>query len=47
MSRVEVTAYEIGKVSPADVKAKVGEIMNGHESEYRHVTYSEYGDIFA
>lgn len=47
MSRVEVTAYEIGKVSPADVKAKVGEIMNGHESEYRHISYSEYGDIFA
>ena len=44
--KVEVTAYEIGKVSPADVKAKVGEIMKGHESEYRHVTYSEYGDLF-
>ena len=47
MSRVEVTAYEIGKVSPADVKAKVSEIMKGHESEYRHISYSEYGDIFA
>ena len=47
MSRVEVTTYEIGKVSPADVKAKVSEIMNGHESEYKHISYSEYGDIFA
>ena len=45
-SKVEVTSYEIGKVSPSDVKAKVSEVMKGHESEYRHITYSEYGDIF-
>ena len=44
--KVEVTAYEIGKTSPADVKEKVGEIMKGHESEYRHVSYGEYGDLF-
>ncbi len=47
MSRVEVTAYELGNVSAADVKAKVSEIMKGHESEYKHISYSEYGDIFA
>ena len=45
--KVEVTTYEIGNVSPADVKEKVSEIMNGHESEYKHISYSEYGDIFA
>ena len=45
--RVEVTSYEIGKVSPSDVKAKAAEIMKGHESEYKHVIYSEYADIFA
>ncbi len=44
--KVEVTTYEIGKVSPADVKAKVSEIMKGHESEYKHISYSEYCDIF-
>ncbi len=44
--KVEVTAYEIGKTSPADIKDKVGEIMKGHESEYRHVSYGEYGDLF-
>ena len=47
MSRVEVTTYEIGKVSPSTVTAKVSEIMNGHESEYTHISYSDYGDIFA
>ncbi|MBO4327291.1 MAG: hypothetical protein J5950_08465 [Clostridia bacterium] len=45
-SVVEVTVYEIGKVSPSDVKAKVTELMTGHESEYRHVSFSEYSDIF-
>ena len=45
--RVEVTTYEIGKVSPADVKAKVNDIMKGNESEYKHISYSEYSDIFA
>ena len=47
MSKVEVTLYEIGKVSVSDVKAKVAEIMSGHESEYEHISYSEYGDLFA
>lgn len=46
MSVVEVLAYEIGKTSPADVKAKVSEIMSGHESEYEHVSYDEYGELF-
>lgn len=45
-SRVEVTLYEIGKVSPADVKAKVSELMSGHESDYKHVTFDEYSKIF-
>lgn len=45
-SVVEVTGYEIGKVSPSDVKAKISEVMSGHESEYKHISYGEYGDIF-
>lgn len=45
--RVEVTSYQIGKVSPDDVKAKVAEVMKGHESEYKHISYGEYGDLFA
>ena len=46
-SVVEVTGYETGKVSPSDVKAKIDEVMKGHETEYKHVSYSEYSDIFA
>ena len=42
----QVTLYEIGKVSPADVKAKVSELMSGHESDYKHVTFDEYSKIF-
>ena len=46
-SVVNLTEYEIGKVTPDDVKSKIAEVMNGHESEYKHISYSEYGDIFA
>ena len=35
-----------GTVSPADVKAKVSELMSGHESDYKHVTFDEYSKIF-
>lgn len=46
-SVVDMKTYELGKVTPADVKAKIAEVMAGHESEYEHISYSEYGDIFA
>ena len=45
-SVTEVTAYEIGSISPADVKSKVSELTSGHESEYKHITFSEYSAIF-
>ena len=46
-SEVNMTEYEIGKVTPDDVTKKIKDVMNGHESEYEHISYSEYGDIFA
>ncbi|MBP1586983.1 MAG: hypothetical protein ILO53_01100 [Clostridia bacterium] len=46
-SVVEVTVYEVGTVSPADVTAKVNELVSGNESEFRHVSFDEYSEIFA
>ena len=43
---LDVTVYEINTVKPSDVKDKITEMMALYDGEYRHITYSEYGDIF-
>lgn len=45
-SVVDVNTYELGKVKPSDVEDKIKEVMSGHESEYKHITSSEYNKIF-
>ena len=43
---LDVTTYELNCVKPDDVKNKIAEVMSGHESEYKHISFSEYNEIF-
>ena len=44
---LDVTGYDINTVAPQDVQAKISSVMSGHESEYKHISFAEYNEIFA